>query len=83
MSLRQDHGFTVGSRAGGVGATMDDLEGQGKEEGCGQLWLGRSRVRVGGRPGLCIMFLSLTQRARLSQHFLTLTSDQVKQTSCK
>ena len=33
--------------------------------------------RVSGR-GLCTVFLSLTQRARLSQHFLMLTSDPVK-----
>lgn len=26
-SLGQDHGFTVGSRAGEVGADMDDFEG--------------------------------------------------------
>lgn len=46
---------------------------------CGreEVGLGRS---VGGQ-GLCTMFLSLTQRARLSQHFLRFTSDQVEKTS--
>lgn len=44
-SLGQDHGFTVGSRTGEVGANMDDLEVQANEAGCDQTWLGRSRVQ--------------------------------------